>query len=228
MKLVIGSPAYSSWSLRPWMTMRALGIPFDDEVVRLRAPDTKANLLAHSSAGTVPVLVDGDVTVWDSLAIIEYLADRLPQAGIWPREMAARAHARAISAEMHSGFQPLRRACPMDVTKRFAARDRGPEVTANIDRICSLFREARARFGAGGPYLYGAFSAADGMYAPVCTRLRTYSIALDPVCQQYVEAVLSHPAARSWYAAAAADPWRAGEEAYAAETLIEDLRTTKA
>jgi len=162
---------------------------------------------APGSGGTVPTLVDGEIAVWETLAICEYLHDTQPQAGIWPRDRAARAHARAISSEMHAGFTALRGACPMNLGKRFASRDRGPGVACDVERLTSLWRQARERFGAGGPFLYGEFSAADAMYAPVVTRLDTYGIAVDPVSQDYMRAVLALPAYREWLTAALAEPW---------------------
>ena len=228
MKLVIGNKAYSSWSMRPWVVMKAFGIPFAEKLVQLRSADTAANILAHAPSAKVPVLIDGDITVWETIAILEYLAEKFPQHAIWPKDMKARTLARVLAAEMHAGFQPLRQACPMDVTKRFAARGRSPEVAANVARFSGLVKDSRCRFGSNGPFLFGAFSAADGMYAPVCTRMRTWSIALDAATQAYVDAVLAHPAVKEWYAAAAAEPWRLGEDGYASETIIEDLRTTKA
>lgn len=227
MQLVIGNKVYSSWSLRPWIVMRAFGIAFEETLVQLRASDTRDRIIAYSPSGKVPALVDGDVLVWDSLAVMEYLAEAFPQHAIWPRDRAARAHARCISAEMHSGFLALRTNCAMEVTKRFASKDRGPAVAADVERITAIFREARAKFGSAGPFLYGAFSAADGMYAPVCTRIRTYGIAVDPVAQSYVDAVLSHPAYQAWLAAAVAEPWVLGDNGNEAETVIEDLRAKK-
>ncbi len=228
MRLIIGNKVYSSWSLRPWIVMKAFAIPFDETLIQLRSQGTKSDIGKVSPGGTVPVLVDGEATVWDSLAIMEYLADRFPQHAIWPKDLTARAHARCVSAEMHAGFQALRSACPMEVTCRFAARDRGEAVAANVARITSILREARSRFGGAGPFLYGAFSAADGMYAPVCTRLRTYSIAVDAVSQAYVDVVLAHPAYQAWLAEASVEPWVLDDTGREAETLIDDLRAKKA
>ncbi|MEQ1611341.1 MAG: glutathione S-transferase family protein [Hyphomicrobiaceae bacterium] len=228
LKLIIGNKCYSSWSLRPWIVMKAFGIPFEEMLIQLRSGDTRDRIIEHSPSGKVPALVDGDVSVWETLSILEYLADKFPAHAIWPRDAKARAHARSISAEMHSGFQGLRQACAMEVTKRFAAKERGPAVAADVARIAAIFREARAKFGASGPFLYGAFSAADGMYAPVCTRLRTYSIEIDPVSQAYVDAVLAHPAYQQWLAEAAAEPWVLGDNGNATEAVIEDLRARKA
>lgn len=211
MKLLIGNKCYSSWSLRAWLLLSAKGIAFDEKLVLLDGPDFKEAIFAEApgSGGTVPTLVDGDIAAWETLAIMEYLHDRFPDLGVWPRERAARAHARAMSSEMHAGFFALRRACPMNLGKRFAARDRGADVARDVARITALWGEARSRFGEaeGGPFLYGAFSAADAMYAPVVTRLDTYAIPVDPVSAAYMSAVLEHPSYRDWLKAALAEPW---------------------
>ncbi len=229
MKLIIGNKVYSSWSLRPWIVMKAFDIPFKEAVVQLRETNTRDRILAHSPSGKVPALIDDGVTVWDSLAIMEYLADKFANQAIWPKDRIARAHARCVSAEMHSGFMALRNACSMNVTRRFKARDRGLAVAADVARITEIWREAREKFGAktGKPYLYGEFSAADGMYAPVVTRFHSYSIAVDPVSQAYMDAVLNHSAYKDWQAGAVAETWGLdnGEDA---ETIIEDLRVKKA
>jgi glutathione S-transferase len=213
MQLVIANKAYSSWSLRPWLALTVAGIPFEELVIPLRQADTASRILAHSPSGKVPCLIDGGTVVWESLAILEHLAERFPDQQLWPADRAARAHARAIAAEMHAGFMALRQACPMDVTRRFAPRERGPEVAADAARIGAIWREARQRFGAGGPFLYGAFSAADAMYAPVATRFWSYGIPLDAVAQAYVDAILALPAFKSWQASALAEPWVIAEYA---------------
>lgn len=205
--LVIANKLYSSWSLRPWIMLRQAGIAFDEVVIPLDHPDTRQRILQHSPAGRVPVLVDGEITVWDSLAILEYAAECWPGAGIWPQDPAARALARSISAEMHSGFQALRKACPMNLGRKYATRDRGPDVAADAARIGAIWRDARDRFGAGGPFLFGAFSGADAMYAPVVTRLDTYGFAVDPVSRAYMDAVLASPAFVSWREAALQESW---------------------
>ena len=204
--LVIGNKLYSSWSLRPWLLMRQLGIPFDEVVIPLDQPDTKAEILKRSPAGKVPVLIDGDTTVWETIAIMEYVGDAMG-APVWPQERPARAMARAVAAEMHAGFQALRSACPMNLGKKFAARDRGESVARDAARVEVLFREARARFGAGGPFLFGAFTAADAMFAPVVTRLDTYSIPVAPDTRAYMDAILALPAYQDWLAAALREPW---------------------
>ncbi|GGK22200.1 glutathione S-transferase family protein [Salinarimonas ramus] len=208
MKLVIGNKLYSSWSLRPWILMRHYGLAFEEALVPLDRPDTKARILAHSPAGKVPVLIDGEATVWESLAILDHLADRHPDLPIWPRDVAARAHARAIAAEMHAGFQRLRAALPMNLGKSYAHVDRGEGVAADVARVVAIWRDARSRFGAGGPYLFGAdFGAADAMYAPVVTRLDTYSWPVDPDIRAYMDAVLALPAFVEWREAALEEEW---------------------
>ena len=210
MLLVIANKLYSSWSLRPWILMRALDIAFEEEVIAMDQANSKARMLARGPTGKCPVLINGETTVWESLAIIEYLAEAFPEKQIWPRVAKARAHARAISSEMHAGFQPLRQACPMNLSKRFKPRDFGPDVAASVARIEALWREARGRFGdqAGGPFLYGAFGAADAMYAPVVTRLDTYQIPVAADTRLYMDAILQHPALLDWRRAAVAEPWR--------------------
>jgi glutathione S-transferase len=209
MKLLIGNKCYSPWSLRAWLLMRVKGLAFEEVLVPLDQPGFKETIFAHApgSGGTVPTLVDGDVAVWETLAIAEYLHEVHPDLGVWPRDPGARAHARATASEMHGGFAALRNACPMNLGKRFAAKDRGAAVARDVARITAIWREARERFGADGPFLYGRFSAADAMFAPVVTRLDTYAIAVDPVSAAYLRAVLDLPAYREWLAAALAEPW---------------------
>jgi glutathione S-transferase len=206
-QLVIGNKLYSSWSLRAWLVMKAFDLPFDETVVPLFQASSKQEVLRYSPSGKVPVLIDGDFVVWESMAIIEYLAEMHPLKGIWPSEAAARAHVRAASAELHAGFSALRSACPMNLGKRFARRERGEAVAQDVVRVTAIFREARARFGSSGAFLYTDFSAMDAMFAPVVTRLETYSIRVDAVSRAYMDAVLSHPAFRACRAAALAEPW---------------------
>lgn len=211
MKLLIGNKCYSSWSLRAWLLLTAKEIPFEEVLVLLDEPGFKAAVYAHAptSGGTVPTLVDGEVAVWETLAICEYLHERFPERGIWPKDAAARAHARAVSSEMHASFQALRGACPMNLGKRFAAKDRGADVARNVARISEIWRAARGRFGekGSGPFLYGEFSAADAMFAPVVTRLDTYSIPVEPDAAAYMRTVLAMPAFRLWLAAALNERW---------------------
>lgn len=208
--LIIGNKNYSSWSLRPWLAMKVAGIPFSETFVPLDTPDFRAKVLAASGdagPGRVPALIDGDVRVWESLAILEYLADKFPQAGLWPAGEAARAHARAVAAEMHSGFQPLRRHLPMNVRRPVKARALDDAVAADVTRIDAIWNEARSRFGAAGPYLYGAFGAADAMYAPVVWRFHTYAIAVSDRARAYMRAVLALPASLEWSEEARREPW---------------------
>src|SRR5262245_53140951 len=165
--LTIGNKNYSSWSFRPWIAMKVAAIPFDETVISLNAPDFKPRLLAISGTGKVPTLVDGDVKVWESLAILEYLAEKFPAAGLWPADAAARAHARTISNEMHAGFVPLRKHLPMNLWRPVKQRELPPDVLANVRRVDAIWSDCRARFGKGGPFLFGTFTNADAMYAPV-------------------------------------------------------------
>ncbi len=207
MHLTIANKLYSSWSLRPWLVMTAFAIPFEETVIPMYQPDSKARMLTVSPTGQVPLLRDGDVTVWESLAIIEHVAETFPDRPIWPRDAKARAHARAAASEMHAGFQALRQACPMNLGKRFAKKERGPAVAADVARLAALWREARSAFAGDKPFLYGDFCAADAMYAPVVTRLDTYQIDVDADMRAYMDAVLSHPAVVAWRDAALQEPW---------------------
>ncbi len=204
--LVIANKLYSSWSLRPWLLLKQFDIAFDEIIIPLDLPDTKDKVLKHSPAGKVPILIDGDATVWESIAIMEYAGDALG-APVWPQDRAARAMARSVAAEMHAGFMALRSACPMNLGKKYAAKDRGEGVARDVARFGGIVREARERFGKGGPFLFGAFSAADAMYAPLVTRLDTYSISLDPATRAYADAILSLPAFQEWRAAALKETW---------------------
>jgi glutathione S-transferase len=206
--LVIGTKAYSSWSLRPWIAMKAQGVTFRETVINLQQPDTTAEIKKYSAAAKVPVLLHGAITVWESLAILDYLADTFPDKVWWPKDLPARAHARAVSAEMHAGFSNLRGHMTMNTRKSAPNKSRPDAVNADIARIDTLWKECRGRFGGEtGPFLFGAFSNADAMYAPVVTRFKTYGVipTLDPICRAYCEAMLAHPAMKEWYAAAAAD-----------------------
>jgi glutathione S-transferase len=202
-RLVIGNKNTSSWSLRPWLAMRRFGLPFEEIQIDLRAPDKKDRILAHTPAGKVPALWAGDLMVWDSLAILEYLADREARLGVWPEDARARAIARAVSAEMHSGFQPLREHCPMDFVRREPRRDYIEPVAANIRRVVAIWRDCRARFGGSGPFLFSSFSAADAMYAPVASRFKTYVADLAPfgddgTAAAYVETLFALPEMAEW------------------------------
>lgn len=207
--LVIANKAYSSWSMRAWLALKATGVPFDEVYVPLDQPETRERILKYSPSGLVPCLIDGDVAVWESLAIGEYLAERYPNAGLWPAFVRARAHARAISAEMHAGFGNLRRQMPMNV--RAIAPKRtidDPALKADIARIEALWADTQARFGAGGPYLFGKYSLADAMYAPVVTRFTTYQVPLGPAATTYVQAIHAHPHVKEWIQGAKAEAER--------------------
>jgi glutathione S-transferase len=202
LELVIGSKRYSSWSLRPWLALKQAGLVFREIEVTLRQPETKAEILKHSPSGKVPLLKHDGLAIWDSLAICEYLAEIAPEAKLWPEEREARAVARAVSAEMHSGFTPLRRDCPMDVlldTQDFVIPE---EAQADIARIDAMWMDCRARFGQGGPFLFGRFSIADAMYAPVVTRFITYHAQVSSVSKAYMEAIMALPAMGAWKAGA--------------------------
>lgn len=205
--LVIANKRYSSWSLRAWLVATHFRIPFDEVLIPLDQPDTRAAILKYSPSGRVPCLTGAGVVVWDSLAIIEYLAETFPEHAIWPRDPLARAHARSVVAEMHSGFTALRSACPMNLRRTFAFRDRGPAVAADVARIIALWADTRAHFGAGGPFLFGEFSAADAFYAPVVLRLLGYGFPLDPATAAYCAAITELPALQAWITGAAEEPW---------------------
>ncbi|KAB2847460.1 MAG: glutathione S-transferase family protein [Hyphomicrobiaceae bacterium] len=220
--LLIANKVYSSWSMRPCILMKELAIPFEEKVVRLRQADTGERIREHAGSGKVPVLIDGDIKVWESIAICEYLAERHPDRGVWPKEVAARAHARAVASEMHADFMALRKDFPFNITRRFAASGLAQDVQADVDRINVIFDEARTRFGADGPFLYGAFSAADAMYAPVVARFHTYSIHLDAVAGAYCETMRNLPSYRAWVDAACKETWVI--EDVERPSPIEDLR----
>lgn len=207
LKLVIGNKNYSSWSMRPWLAMRANQIAFEEIFIPLYTDDPadKERILKFTSSGKVPALIDGGVTVWDSLSIIEYLAERFPQAKLWPEDRAERAHARSISAEMHSGFLPLRSECGMNLHRPIGGVLLSADARANAARIQEIWTECRERYGKRGPFLFGAFSAADAMYAPVVHRFRTYAIDVAPVAKAYMETMMALPAFAEWTEAGLAE-----------------------
>ncbi len=209
MQLVIGTKSWSTWSLRPWLALKRTGQPFEERLIRLRWDGAADAIRSVSASGKVPVLRDGDETIWDSLAICEYLNERFPEARLWPADAAARGVARSVTAEMHSSFQALRSACPMDLALRTtAALDTA--TAADVRRIVILWRECRRRFGGDGPWLFGAWSIADAFYAPVATRFRSYGVDLaahgdDGTAAAYVATALSDPDFLSWEADALAE-----------------------
>ncbi len=207
MRLVIANKLYSSWSMRPWLVMRAFGIPFEELVIPLRRPETKEMISRISPSGKVPVLFDGDALVWESLAIIEYLAEKFPGIEIWPRDVFSRAQARSIAHEMHGGFLALRKELPMNLGKRFKTPALSDDAKTNVARIEQLWRETRAEFAGGNDFLLGNFCAADAMFAPVVTRLDTYQVPVAADTRAYMDTVLAFPAFAAWKSAALAEPW---------------------
>src|SRR5262245_30613016 len=207
LQLVIGAKNYSSWSLRAWLALEQVGAPYEETLVSFAEPGWRERIRRHSPAGKVPFLRDGGLGIWDSLAIIEYLAERHPEAGLWPADPAARALARSACAEMHSGFVALRESMPMDLQADSPGKGHTPEALADAARIQALWRECRGRPGsAGGPYLFGAFSAADCFYAPVAFRFRSYGVPLDATARAYCDALAAHPSVARWRAAALTEP----------------------
>ena len=197
--LVIGNKNYSSWSMRPWVALTGAGIAFEEVCIPLyTGPDDKARILAVTPSGKVPALMDGDVTVWDSLAIIEYAAEKFPDAKLWPAEVKARAHARSICAEMHSGFQALRNECGMNIHRPVASKPLSEAAIADIARIHAIWTDCRQRYGHLGPYLFGAFGAADAMFAPVVHRLRVYAIDVSDPVKTYMATMAAEPAFAEW------------------------------
>jgi glutathione S-transferase len=209
LRLIIGNKNYSSWSLRPWIAMKVAGIPFEETVLPLYQPGSRDQVLKYSPTGKVPVLIDGDIAIWESIAILDHLAERFPDAKLWPDDdLAARAHARAIAAEMHAGFADLRNHCPMNMRRdRSRKRALTPAVEANVARIDAIWSSARARFGRGGLFLFGRFGAADAMYAPVVSRVASYSIPVSAPARAYMEAVMALPAWKAWEEAGRVETW---------------------
>jgi glutathione S-transferase len=205
--LVIANKTYSSWSFRPWILMRHFGIAFDEVVIPLAQENSRAEILRYSPAGKCPSLHDGKIVVWDSLAIIEYVAERHPRLPIWPRPRAARARARSLAAEMHSGFMCLRGLLPMNMRRKVERHELTPEATADVSRLEQAFEQARAEFGQAGAFLCGDFSAADAMFAPVVNRLHVYKVAVTPGTRAYMDAMMALPAWQDWSAQAQAETW---------------------
>ncbi len=205
--LILGNKTYSSWSLRGWLIVKQAGIAFEEVVIALRKPDTRAAILKYSPAGKVPTLIENGEAIWDSLAIGEYLAERFANRGLWPSDPAARRLARCVTAEMHSGFPALRAALPMDLSKHYPGHAVSAEVQTDIDRIRDIWRDCRGRFGGDGDFLFGDFCIADAFYAPVVSRFRTYDVELDEVSEAYCAAVTAWPAMREWAEDAAKETW---------------------
>jgi glutathione S-transferase len=210
--IYIGNKNYSSWSLRPWLALRHTGAAFEEVMILLDQPDAAVNIRRRSPSGRVPVLQHGALAIWESLAICEYLAELFPAARLWPEDREARAHARAVSNEMHSGFAELRKNLPMDMSRRWPLGNKLTKAGRDVERIAAIWAECRARFGSqgangSGEFLFGGFTIADAMFAPVVSRFVTYAPPLDPVCSAYVAALQRWPAMQDWAAAATAEPW---------------------
>jgi glutathione S-transferase len=207
--LVVANKNYSSWSLRAWMAMREFAIPFTETVIALDLPNTGRQIKKHTGAGRLPVLHHGATTIWESLAILEYLAEKFPDKALWPRQSAARAMARSAANEMHAGFMALRNACPMNLKRprKPLAQPISDEVKSNVRRIETLWQECRKAYGKGGPFLFGKFSIADAMYAPVVTRCDTYALKVGSGARDYMDAVLGTEAFRAWKADALQETW---------------------
>ena len=203
--LIIGNKNYSSWSLRPWLLLRHHGVAFDEQRLLLDTPEFARTIADWSPNRAVPAMRHAGITIWDSLAICEYANETFLDGAGWPADAAARAVARSVSAEMHSGFQALRKALPMNCRRRTHGTPLGPDVLANIARIGALWRDCRARFGTGGPFLFGGFSIADAMYAPVASRFVSYGVDMDASTQAYADALFALPAMEEWLRAAAAE-----------------------
>jgi glutathione S-transferase len=210
MKLIIGNKAYSSWSLRGWLAVKQSGLPFEEMTVPLYDNEWDERRREEDiapSAGKVPILWDGDAVIWDSIAIVEYLADKVGRERFWPKDDAARGMARSMVAEMHCSFLSLRRECPMNLRKNFEGVTISEDTRNDALRILSLWAEARARFGKEGPYLFGTFSAADIMFAPVVTRFTTYGFTLPGFAAAYAEAMMANPWMQLWFDAAQSEEW---------------------
>ena len=226
MHLVIANKLYSSWSMRPWLVLKENGIDFKETVIPLRQPGTKERIREFSPTGLVPVLIDDEAVVWESVAIISYLADRFPDKPIWPKGgKDVLAHAKAISVEMHSGFKALRQKCPMNLGKRFKPPELTDELKSDLERLEFLWSDTRRRFGGGEGYLFGAFSGVDAMYAPVVTRLDTYQLPVSSETRSYMDTVLANASFLEWKRQAFEEPWTI--EAYEEGHILEkDLRSS--
>lgn len=203
--LIIGSKTLSSWSLRPWLALKRAGAAFDEIVIPLHRPETRAALDRETPAGKVPALRHGSREVWESLAICEYVAELFPAAGLWPKEAAARAAARSAACEMHAGFAALRTHRPFHALAQRPGEGIAPGIAADKARITALWRQCRERFGAGGPFLFGTFTIADAMFAPVAWRFHTYAVELEAAARDYAAAVMAMPEIAEWKAAAGAE-----------------------
>jgi glutathione S-transferase len=208
LKLILANKAYSSWSLRPWILLAQLKIPFEEVVIPMNQPETRATMLKYAPTGKCPSLQDGKIAVWESLATIEYIAEAYPEKPVWPKGKAARAHARSLASEMHAGFTALRQACPTNFRRPVRAIPLRDEVKADVARIEAAWAQARATFGRGRPFLFGRFSAADAMFAPVVNRFHVYDVPVSSPTRDYMETIMALPVWKAWVADAHAEPWR--------------------
>jgi len=207
LKLIIGNKNYSSWSFRPWIGLKIAGIDFHEVLIPLYEPGSAEEIRKYSPGGKVPILIDGDTAVWESLSILEYLAEKFPKAGFWPHDARARALARSVASEMHGGFMAVRNHCPMNMARKVIKRELTPAVEANVRRIDTLWTDCRNRYGKDGPFLFGRFGAADAMYAPVVSRFHTYAVAVSATSRAYMDAVMALPAWHEWYAEGVKEKW---------------------
>ncbi len=205
--LVIGNKNYSSWSMRPWFLMKHFKIEFNEILLQLGKPESKNEILKYSPSGKVPVLIHGDTTIWESIAIMEYVAEIFPKKNLWPKDAATRAVARAVVAEMHAGFMNLRKTCPMNVRANKPLKEISPEVKADINRITQLWEDCRKKFGKNGDFLFGEFSIADAMYAPVIWRFHTYSLPISGIAKKYFDHMFNLPSMREWHTEALNEPY---------------------
>jgi glutathione S-transferase len=208
LKLILANKAYSSWSFRPWILLAHFKIPFEESVIPMDQPGTRAAMLKYAPTGKCPSLVDGAIRVWESLAIIEYIAEAYPEKAIWPKGQAARAHARSLANEMHAGFGALRQACPTNFRRAVKAIPLSDEVRTDVARIEAAWAHARETFGKGGPYLFGRFCAADAMFAPVVNRFHIYEVPVSSPTRAYMETIMALPTWKAWIADAHAEPWQ--------------------
>jgi glutathione S-transferase len=208
LKLIVANKAYSSWSLRPWILLAHFKIPFEETMIPMDQPETRATMLKFAPTAKCPSLHDGKIAIWESLAIIDYIAEAYPEKAIWPRGKAARAHARSLASEMHAGFSALRQACPTNFRRPVRAIPLSDEVRGEVARIEAAWAHARETFGKGGPFLFARFSAADAMFAPVVNRFHVYDIRVSKPTRAYMETIMALPAWKAWIADARAEPWR--------------------
>ena len=210
MKLIFANRNYSSWSLRAWLVLKQFGIPFDEDMVLLSGEGWQQNIRKKSPSGKVPVLIDGEAVIPETIAIIEYLNDKYPAKGIWPSDRLKRAQARAVSAEMHGGFMALRSAAPMNLRASHPGKVDFDPIARDLRRIEQIWGDLTS--DSGGPYLFGKFTAADAMFAPVATRIRTYALPVSDAAMEYVEAIYALPAFQEWLAEAVKEPWTVDDD----------------